>query len=647
MLNTLKTRLESSRKAGGALLILLLGIVSYWPSLRGGFVWDDLILVEKNPLVTGATDLKSVWFSADFCLTTVTTWIEWLVFGKNPLGYRIVNLVLHITSALLLWRVLTHLKISGAWLAALLFTVHPICVTSVAWISELKNTLSLPLFLSSIWAFLEFAAAAQRGDQRMKRLMYGLSILAFVLGLMAKTSIVMLPVVLLLIAWWQRGAITKVDCYRVIPHFAFALIFGLMSVWFQTHQAIRTVTVQHEDFLGRSFGAAGAIWFYLGKTLLPLDLCMIYPRWETSTVTWKTTLPLMLLGLSATLLWCFRKRGTRPLLFATAVFAVTLFPALGFFDMYFLVFSRVSDHFAYLPIIAILALVAAGISSIKIPMLKQILAGSVAITLTFLAWQRAGVFVSDAALWQDTVTKNPNAWNAHNNLACNLAERGDLDGAMKHFARSLELNPRNVSARRNFGRGLAMQGQFTEAESHFRMALAEKPDDWDTLTTYADVLASQNRLDDAVTQLRAAIQIKPDTATRLRLAAFLSALGQFREAINELQLAVQARPDAIEALNNLAWLLATSADASLRNGPEAVRLAEKAVALSPKKSARCFGTLGAAYAEAGQFPDAIKAAQQAIELARAAGDYRFAQANDQLQQLYRQQRAYHEPVRAR
>lgn len=645
MFDTIKTLPESSRKAGGALLILLLGIVSYWPSLRGGFVWDDLVLVEKNPLVTGATDLKSVWFGADFCLTTVTTWIEWLAFGKNPMGYRLVNLALHVTSALLLWQVLKHLKIPGAWLAALLFTVHPICVTSVAWISELKNTLSLPLFLSSVWTFLEFEAATQRGDSRMKRLMYGLSILAFTLGLMAKTSIVMLPVLLLLLAWWQRGAITKVDCRRAIPHFALALIFGLMSVWFQTHQAIRTVTVQQEDFMGRSFGAAGAIWFYLGKTLLPLDLCMIYPRWEISAVTLKTVLPLILLVMTAILLWGFRKRGTRPLLFATAVFAVTLFPALGFFDMYFLVFSRVSDHFAYLPIIAILALVAAGICSIKITVIKQLLACSVTIALSFLAWQRAGVFASDTALWQDTVAKNPNAWNAHNNLACNLAERGNLEGAMKHFARSLELNPRNVSARRNYGRGLALKGQLAEAEKHFQLALAEKPDDWDTLTTYADVLASQNRLEEAVTQLRAAIQIKPDTATRLRLASFLSAQGQFREAISELQLAVQAKPDSIEALNNLAWMLATSADASLRNGPGAVRLAEKAVALSPKKSAMYFGTLGVAYAEAGQFSDASKAAQQAIELARAAGDYQFAQANYQLQQLYQQNRAYHEPAR--
>src|SRR5207244_798040 len=128
----------------------------------GGFVWDDLLLVQQNPLATGELSLRSIWFSTDFPLANVALWLEWLVFGKHAAGYRIVNAVLHAGSCFLLWRLLTRLKVPGAWLAAALFAVHPVCVASVAWISEIKNTLSLPFYLASFWFYL--AAEQKRGD---------------------------------------------------------------------------------------------------------------------------------------------------------------------------------------------------------------------------------------------------------------------------------------------------------------------------------------------------------------------------------------------------------------------------------------------------------------------------------------------------
>ncbi len=313
--------------------------------------------------------------------------------------------------------------------------------------------------------------------------------------------------------------------------------------------------------------------------------------------------------------------------------------------MYFMVFSRVSDHFAYLPIATLPPLIASAVFLLRNPRSRLLVSTLILGALLFLTFQRAKVFHSDESLWRDTVAKNPNAWNAHNNLACNLAERGQLDDAMKHFALSLELNAKNASAQRNYAKVLTMQGKFSVAETHFRAALELKPDDAETHVTYADAFASNRRLAEAVEHYRAALDIAPETKTRLRLAPLLAATDHVEEAILEFRAVLKEQPDSVEALNNLAWILATCADAKLRNGEEAISHADKAWKLTGGKEATMLGTLGAAYAEAGQFTNAIMASQQAIELAQASGNSGFARMNQQLQQLYRAGRAYHEKPR--
>src|SRR5262249_43834213 len=156
---------------------------------RGSFIWDDRLLVDKNPLVTGRTNLFSVWFQTDFPFTLTFLWMQWLVFGKTPLGFHVVNVLLHCLSAVLVWRVLLRLRVQGAWLGALLFAVHPVCVASAGWISEQKNTLSLVFYLLALIWYLR----AGRGETKTNRMFYWLSLAAFLVGLLSKTSTVMLP----------------------------------------------------------------------------------------------------------------------------------------------------------------------------------------------------------------------------------------------------------------------------------------------------------------------------------------------------------------------------------------------------------------------------------------------------------------------
>jgi tetratricopeptide (TPR) repeat protein len=660
------------------LALVGMAVIGYWPSLRGGFVWDDLVLVTKNLLVTGELNLGSVWWRTDFSLSVVGNWLEWLVFKESALGYRIVNLLLHCLSAGLLWKLLARLKIPGAWLGAALFAVHPVATASVAWISELKNTLSLPFFLLSALAFLGFrdrseakrkaaGSAIASGHPSEKTQiahesespaggvssleigatgwLYATSLLAFGLALLAKTSTVMLPMVLLLLGWWQDRKITQRIGIQLAPHFGLALIFGSLTIWRQTYQAIRGVQVQTGTGLERLADAGTAVWFYLGKALAPVNLCAIYPDWEDTLPQALEFLPLLLLGAGFGLSWRYRCTWGRSVLLALGCFTVALFPVLGLFDMYFMIFARVSDHLAYLPLMAVTAFVGAAVMRIRhqprrMGIAVLFLAGALALT-----WQRAAVYATDEALWQDTVQKNPRAWNAHNNLACNFAERGDLDQAMKHFARSLELNPANVEAQRNLGRALLLRGRFPEAEPHFRAALKLRPTDAETLTVYAEGLAQARRLSEAIELLQQAISSKPTAANRRQLVPLLLATDDYAAAIRELREILARQPESFEDYNNLAWILATGPDGKWRDGVEAVRLAQRACQLSGGKLAMPFGTLAAAYAEAGDFTNAVQTAQTAIGLATAAGNESFATMNRQLLKLYESQRAFHTPGR--
>jgi tetratricopeptide (TPR) repeat protein len=433
---------------------------------------------------------------------------------------------------------------------------------------------------------------------------------------------------------------------RTGPFFAVALAFGLMSIWFQTHQTFTTGKVQTENFWGRLAGAGMAVWFYLGKALLPLRLNLIYPRWNINASAPLSWLPILLLCGAFILFWKFRDAWGRPMLFGFGYFVVTLFPVLGFFDMYFLAISRVSDHFQYLPLIGIAALVAAaidcGASRVKVNGAQFLLGATLLVGLSFLTVQRAKVMSTDETLWRDTLAKNPTAWLAHNNLGCILAEQRKLDDAIPHFLASLQGNPSNAQAHCNLAKALTLQGRLTEAETHLRTAIQLKPQEPEFHRSLAFALAGEGKGNEALAQLRQAADLDQNAGTRLELAGLLHQLGKDRDAVAEYHRVLSAQSASFEGLNNLAWILATSADNSVRNGAAAVELAQKACQETQNKDPIPIGTLAAAYAETGRFRDAIATAEAAANLAAAQGNMQFAAVNRQLLQIYRAGKPYHE-----
>jgi Flp pilus assembly protein TadD len=617
------------------------------------------MLVQGNPLLKGTLDLGTVWFRTDFPLANVAFWAQWHLWGDHPAGYHIVNVLLHATSAVLLWRVLALLRIPGGWLAAVLFTVHPVCVASVAWISELKNTLSLPFYLLSLLLYLhadrETKARMEDAGHNLgehpfsilhppSSLAYGLSIFVFLLALLSKTTTAMLPLVLLGCAWWHCARVTTRDWWRVCPLIVLALGFGFMSIWHQLHGAMAGGTAQPEGFWSRLAGAGMGLWFYLGKALLPINLSMIYPRWVINPATFASSLPLLLWGVLLGVCWWFRRSWGRHALFGLGCFTINLLPLLGFLDMYFLALSRVSDHFDYLPLTAIVGMVAAVLCLTPTTLYLRVAGGSVVLALALLSAQRAQVFATEEGLWRDTLAKNPVAWIAHANLGWILASEGRYDEAVTHLEASLHENPSNAQAHCNLGRVFSLQGKSAEAEKEFATALRLKPKDGSIRRSYASALVDEGKKDAAMKALREALQLKPEIETRIQLAALLQQTGQFHDAAAEYRQALASQPDQIEALSNLAWLLATSSDQAARDGSEAVRLAERACKLTGFNQTQPVGVLAAAYAEAGRFSDAVSAAEKALELATKTGDTQSAATNRRLLGLYRAGRAYHESV---
>jgi len=654
----------------GVATIFGLVLVCYWPALRGEFVWDDQLLVTRNPLVTGHFNLRSIWFRTDFPLTSAALWLQWLCWGAKPTGYHLINALLHAVNATLIWRVALRLGAPGAWFAGALFAVHPVCVTTVAWISEQKNTLSLVFYLGSFLLYLrsEEPIAAERHPIAA----YGFSVLAFVLALLSKTTTVMLPVTLLLWVWWRTGTISRRDLLRTGAFFALALAFGLMTIWFQAHGAIKTAIVQTLDFWGRLAGAGAAFWFYFGKALCPVGLNLIYPLWKIDARAFHWYVPTALLVIVFGVCWRFRRSWGRHMIFALGAFVANLFPALGFLNMFYLVISRVSDHFQYLPIVAIVIAIAAGFAAAcerimplpegshakGINEIPSIGAGARAIplavvalavfgTLVALSRERASVFASEEGLWRATLAKNPGAWPGHNNLGCVLAEKQDIGGAIEHFRAAIKLYPANSQAEGNLGHALALQGHFAEAESHFRIALSLNPGNDEAHGYYASALAAQGRTTEAVNHFHEALNLRPEqTDIRMEYAHFLFSNGQVAESLTQYKTVLSEKPDSAEALNNAAWIQATSGDQALRDGRRAVEFAERACRLTNFKEPRSLGTLAAAYAEADRFPEAISYAEKAVTQASAMGDQRFAGLNQQLLKLYQAGRPYHERVAA-
>ena len=625
---------EIAAALGPPALLLIATVIVYLPSLRAGFIMDDNAMLTDNPLIASADGIRRFWYTAQPVnffgpVTATTLWIEWRLWGLNPLGYHATNLAFHCAEVLLLWAILRRLRLPGAWLAALLFAVHPLNVETVAWVAQRKNLVAMLFFLTSIHCFLRTgivpgsaAALAKEGFNRW----YWLSLLAFVLAMLGKGSVAPLPLVLLgLVAWHRR--ISPRDLARLAPFFAAAAILAAVDVWTQrlaSHEIVRAA-----GFTERLLGAGAAVWFYLFKALWPANLVFVYPQWRIDATDARWWLPLAAAAGFTLVLWRARRGWGRSPLFAWGYFCVMLIPVLGFTDVYFMKYSLVADHYAHLALIGVVSWVAAmgAMAWERAPLAAKArwrtpaAAAPVAAILILGAatWRQTRLYRDARTLYQATVNANPGCWMAHNNLAVELAEiPGRMPDAVAHYEEALRLKPDYLEAHNNLGIALESEGRTQEAMAQFEDALRLNLDLADVHARLGSLFSKAGRLQEAVAEDEAAVRLQPARAKgHVDLGLALAAVGQNGRAIAEYEGALQLDPHFVEA----AFYLGISLEHANRI-PEAVASYERALRIKPDYYV-AHNNLAVALCNAGKVAEAVPHYEEAIRIAPAYIEARY------------------------
>ena len=622
--------------------MVLLIVVAYRPAFRAGFIWDDDDYVTANALLTAPDGLAKIWFSTEqpsqyFPLVYTTLRLEHGLWGLEPAGYHIFNILVHCANALLVWTLLRRSRVPAPWLGAALFAVHPVQVESVAWITELKNTESTFFYLASLLVWMKF----KESDNGKHWQFYVCALLLYLLALFSKTTACTLPAAMLLVVWLLGRPLRWRTVLQVVPFALLGLAMGLLSIWWEHHLG------NYNPELNLSFSpcerlliASRAFWFYLAKLAWPASLAFSYPRWhidcrQPSQYLWTAACLLAAFGL-----WRAIPRVGRSPAAAIMFFVAALSPMLGIIQIFTFRYSYVADHYQYLACLGPLALAAAALGG---PALARwfhswqqaLVAGLLVAILASMTWWRCRIYENAELLWQDTLAKNPASWMAQCNLGLIHYNRGDFKSALVCFDEAIRIKPDSFEALDDRGLALAAEGRLDEAQQSYEKAIKINPTDGSAYNNLAQALVAQGRLEPALPHFNKALQLNPFALqTHLNLAIALQQLGRSPDAVAQYRRVLALDPHRPEALNNLAWILATSPDPTVRNGEQALRLAEELCRQVQFQDPLAVATLATACAQTGRFTDAITWARKAEDLAAAGGDQKLAARYHELVVLF-------------
>lgn len=600
---------------------------AYLPALRGGFIWNDSDYVTA-PALRSVAGLKRIWFELGateqyYPLLHSVFWVQHRIFGDNPLGYHVVNLLLHL-GAVALFAVALRKLIAGrepttvdptiaAWLGAAFFALHPVHVASVAWITEQKNTFSLIFYLVAFLAYLRFDISRRWGHYLLALALFGISMLG-------KTSTVTLPAALLVVLWWQRGRLEwRRDWLPLLPWLLLGAVAGIFSSWVErTHLGGAGLGATGADFeltpAGHVLHAARATCFYLGSLLWPFNLNFIYARWSVDGIVWWQWLfPLAVAGALA---WCWaRRQRERTSLAVLLLFVGTLFPVLGFVNLYGARISRVWDHWQYLADLAPLALAGAALASPRLRLAGPVVGVGICLLFGALTWRRCGEFRDNETLYRTTLARNPEAWLARGNLATILAKTAEgLPEALALLEGAVQSNPDNEELHLQYGSVLArFPSRQDEAIVHYEQALKLKPNFPEAHINLAVALLNvPGRRPDALAHCEAAVRLLPDSATAhyLRARALSGMPDRLPDAIAAYETALRLNPTMPDAHSYLAIAL-TAIPGRME---EAIAHFAAAVRLEPDSASAHYNLGGALVGVPGRTSEALAQFEAALKL---------------------------------
>lgn len=598
-------------------LVFAITLLAYLPSYSGSFLWDDDGHITK-PELRSIVGLVRIWTEPAatqqyYPLLHSAFWLEHHLWGDHPLGYRLFNVLLHASAACLFAALLRRLAVPGAWLAAFVFALHPVCVESVAWITEQKNTLSLVFYLAAAIAYLRF-------DDTRRPASYILATGFFLASIFSKTVTVTLPAALLVVFAWRGGWTAS---RRQLAPLSLWLVLGLSAGVFTIWVERTLIGAQGEDFAlslaERGLLAGRVVWFYLGKLFWPADLIFIYPRWTVSSaLVAQYAFPVALVALLTVL--AAQLPRTRGLLAASLLFVGTLAPALGFINIYPFIFSFVADHFQYHACLAVIAITCAGLTTLSVrfpPFIVAIATLFLVTTLGLLTARHSKIFVSNLALFDATIRKNPASWMAYSNLGTVLNDKGEHATALHVLQKAHELRP-DAQAENNLGYTLTKVGRAHEGLAHLERALFLQPAFAEAHNNRGIALVALRQNVEAVAAFQTALNLRPNYAVaRFHLGLATAHAGGSEEAIAHFERALQLDPAYADA--ELHWGIGLLL---LKRFPEAVPHFERAIALRPDVP-EYPEMYGRALANVGRTEEAIARYRAALAIAPDFADAHF------------------------
>jgi tetratricopeptide (TPR) repeat protein len=657
-----------------ALVFVVFGRAIGYPFIN----FDDPDYTFNNPVISSGVSLSNIgWAFTHYVsdhwhpLTLIVLMLEAQFFGSWAGGYHLVNILLHAAAAIFLFLLL--IEMTGAFwrsaFAAALFAIHPLRVESVVWVSECKDVLSAMFFMLTLWAYARYARRKSAGR-------YAMILLWFALGLMSKPMLVTLPCVLLLLDYWPLGRLHSLSQFpglllEKVPLF---ILTGLSSL-----AAVLALNSRHE--VVSTYPADIPIGYaaYLWKLAYPAGLAMLYPIPREGYGAWEVFNALLILAAVTAAVWLCR-RNREYLVSGWLWYLGMLLPVAGVMQTGSQAYS---DRYTYLPQVGLciagtwLAADLAGRWRHGRAALAAIGAAIICI-LAALAAHQTGYWRDSIALWSHSIActgDNPiacdslgNAYlekgriqeaiaeyhaalnvdprdvEAHYNLGHILIQLGDVQGAIAEYREAADIKPDYKDTRNNLGNALARAGDFGGAIAEYRAALKIDPANVDALSNLGNVLLQTGRIDEAIDRYRAALRIKPDFLIgHANLANALQQKGDAAGAITEYRAALAIAPGNPGLQSHLAWLLATAGNEALRDGSEALSLATSANQTTGGRDPGVLRGLAAAQAQNGDFPEAVRTAQNALALAEADSQANLAAPLRREIQLYQAGRRYQPP----
>ena len=622
---------------GVCICLAVLTWIVFGQTLWHDFInYDDPRYVYENSKITSGLSLSGIAWAFTHIhsmnwhpLTTISHMLDCQLYGLKAGWHHSTNVLLHSIATLLLFLALqqmTRAPRRSAFVAAV-FAIHPLRVESVAWIAERKDVLSGVFFMLTLLAYAHYVRAPS-----LRRYLFLATACAF--GLMSKPMLVTLPFVLLLLDYWPLGRCSHRPVARSlanapegrghgalsarlswvpllaekIPLIALAAVSSVVTLVAQKGAVGYT---EQLPVVSRINNAVATYVLYIGQMFWPAKLAVFYPHPENRLPLWQIILGLVILVGITTGSIAVRKQ--RPYLLVGWLWYVgMLVPVIGLVQVGW---QGHADRYTYLPQIGLYIM----ISWIAVDFTalwhrqRGILTACAAIVITALGWRtwvQTSYWRDSETLFRQALAVTANNDVAENNLGIVFLQQGKLEEAISLLQTAVDLRPDNSPAQENLAKALLQKGRVPEALVHYRKLVELQPDNFEVHNIVGTVLVQQGRI---------------------------------REGVEEWQKVLVIQPDNGNAMSNLAWVFATAPDDSLRDGAQAVKLAEQALHLSGGRIPILFRTLAAAYAENGQFSQAIETAQRGITLANSQGNPGLAAELQGSISLYQEQRPLRDP----